>query len=86
MSSAETFLAKIQAFLSESGMTQTVFGLRAVADGNFVSDLVNGRMPSLRLVDKVDDFIKAYRPGNAAQPAGNGSHGQPEAHIPEAAE
>jgi hypothetical protein len=42
-------------------MPPTAFGREAVGDGNFVTDVREGRMPSLRLVERVENFIKTYR-------------------------
>lgn len=57
MLTAETFLAEIDAFLAESGMSATAFGKAAVGDPNFVKDLRDGRSASLRLVEKVNAYI-----------------------------
>lgn len=64
-----TFVAEIDAFLERSGMSPTAFGLGAVRDPNFVADVRNGRMPSLRTVEKVDEFIRSQEEP-AEQPAG----------------
>jgi hypothetical protein len=57
----ETFLANIEAFLRESGMSATFFGKAAVSDPNFVGDVRRGRKVHLDLVDQVDAYIKAAR-------------------------
>lgn len=59
MLTSEAFLSEIEQFLSKSGMSPTAFGRAAVGDPNFVPDLRNGRMPSLRLVERVSGFIEA---------------------------
>lgn len=61
MLTGESFLANIEAFLERTGMTATAFGLEAVGDRNFVGDLRQGRMPSLRLVEKVSAYIDVQR-------------------------
>lgn len=69
MLTAASFLAQIEAFLERQGMSATAFGSEAVKDPNFVSDLRAGRMPSLRLVERVDEFMRSYRKPNVAQSA-----------------
>lgn len=61
MITADSFIAEIDAFLAESGMSPTAFGKAAVGDPCFVPDLKAGRMPGLRLVQKVSEFIAARR-------------------------
>jgi len=66
MNSHESFLAEIEAFLTKSGMSATAFGRAAVGDPNLVRDLRGGegrqqRMPSLRLVERVNKFISEFR-------------------------
>lgn len=61
MAAAQQFIEKIDAFLAETGMSPSLFGRLAVGDPNFVGDLHAGRMPSLRLVERVDEFIEAAR-------------------------
>lgn len=58
MLTLESFLHEIDAFLERSGMSATAFGKASVCDPNFVRDLRDGRMPGLRLVEKVDTFIR----------------------------
>lgn len=69
MVTAETFIAEIDAFLEESGMSPSAFGKAAVGDPSFVGDVKGGRMPGLRLVDKVSSFIKASREAKSAAAA-----------------
>lgn len=65
--SAEQFLSEIEAFRERSGMTASAFGRAVLNDPNFVGDLRKGRAPSLRLVSKVNDFIRsAEREGVSA--------------------
>lgn len=56
---AEAFLSEIETFLNLDGMSATAFGRAVASDPNLVSDLRAGRMPNLRLVKKVHDFIDA---------------------------
>lgn len=68
MLTAKSFLAQIEAFLERTEMSATAFGVEAVRDPNFVADLRAGRMPSLRLVERVDEFMRGYKRPRAAQP------------------
>lgn len=62
MTPSETFRQKIEAFLNRTGMKPSAFGREAVGDGNFVTDVLDrGRMPSLRMVERVEDFMKTHR-------------------------
>lgn len=63
MLTLETFLGVIEGYVQRTGCTPTAFGKAAVNDPNFVGDLRGGRMPSLRLVNKVDEFIRAHPEG-----------------------
>lgn len=69
MLTAKSFLAQIEAFLERQGMSATAFGSEAVKDPNFVSDLRAGRMPSLRLVERVDEFMRAHKRPKSSQNA-----------------
>lgn len=68
MLTADTFKAEIESFLSESGMKPTVFGRAVVGDPNFVRDVRSGRIPSLRLVEKVQTYIheRSFRESEGA--------------------
>lgn len=68
MVTIDSFIAEIDAFLQVSGMSPTAFGKAAVGDPCFVSDLRVGRMPGLRIVDKVCKYIKAQS-GSSKQAA-----------------
>jgi hypothetical protein len=52
------FLAEIDRYLEATNMSPSAFGRAVVGDPNFVTDLRAGRAPNLRLVAKVNDFIK----------------------------
>lgn len=71
MLTAEQFLGSIEAFLVKNEMSASAFGRAAIGDPNFVGDLRAGRMPNLRIVRRVDDFIAKKSPENvpAEQPA-----------------
>lgn len=61
------FIAEIDAFLDRSGMTATNFGKIALNDPNFVGDLKNeGRQPTLKVVGRVQQFIRSQDAGAAA--------------------
>ena len=45
---AQTLLTEIEAFLAETGMTATKFGLAAVNDGHLVAKLRKGNSVTLR--------------------------------------
>lgn len=60
MTPSETFKQKIKTYLDRTGMKPSAFGREAVGDGNFVTDVFeHDRMPSLRLVERVENFMKA---------------------------
>jgi hypothetical protein len=58
MLTRESFLAEIERFLAATGMAPSAFGRAAVADPNLVSDLRAGRTPGLKLVERIDRFIR----------------------------
>ena len=57
MVTPEQFRDRIEGFLSRSEITPTQFGIDAVRDPNFVRDIRNGRVPSLKTAAQVLDFI-----------------------------
>ncbi len=61
------FIAELDAFLTRSGMTATALGREAVKDPSFVRDVKAGRAPSLRLVQRVRDFIRDHDEGALPQ-------------------
>jgi hypothetical protein len=61
MVTAQSFISEIESFLVDSGMSPTAFGKAAVGDPSFVGDIRTGRMPGLRLVEKVSAYITAQR-------------------------
>ena len=58
MKQSERFLHDIEAFLKATKMSASAFGVEAMKDPNFVTDLRDGRKPTLGVVDKVYDFIR----------------------------
>lgn len=71
-SSADAFLAEIEAHLARGHVAPSGFGRAAVGDPNFVRDLRHGRAPSLRLVDRARAYMAGRRhgAGQAAEPPG----------------
>lgn len=57
--SIEELLAEIEAYREKTETPVTVFGLAAAGDPNFIRDIKNGRMPNLRLIDRVRDFMQS---------------------------
>src|SRR5262245_3043908 len=54
---ARALLAEIEAFLAETGLTPTKFGLAAVNDGHLVANLRKGNSVTLKTADRVRAFI-----------------------------
>jgi hypothetical protein len=57
--SIQALIAEIDASRKRSGMTTSGFGRMAIGDPNFYGDLKDGRMPSLKLIDRVREFMQA---------------------------
>ena len=60
-SSADVFLAEIEAYLARERAAPSTFGRAAVGDPNFVRELRDGRTPSLRLVDRAHAYMARRR-------------------------
>lgn len=54
-------LAKVDAFCESHGMAPTTFGRLAAGDGSLVPNLRAGRSLTLKLANKVVDFMAEYR-------------------------
>ena len=54
-------LARIERFLTETGMPWTRFGRLATHDPRFVEDLRNGRLPRPATETRVEHFMNMYR-------------------------
>lgn len=65
-STQKQLLAEIEAFLRDTGMNQTTFGLETVNNGKFVPDLRKGRDPKTATVDKVRRYMARKRRARAA--------------------
>jgi hypothetical protein len=61
MNRSTVFHHQVEAFLTRTGMSPTRFGMSALNDPNFVSDLRRkGRKPNLDLCEKVLVFMANY--------------------------
>jgi hypothetical protein len=56
--SIQALVDEIDVFRSRKSMTSSAFGRAAVNDPNFYGDLKDGRMPSLKLIDRVREFMQ----------------------------
>ncbi len=54
-------LSRIEAFLVESAIPQSVFGREAVGDPRLVADLRGGRIAGLRIICRVEHFMNKWR-------------------------
>lgn len=54
------FLADVEEFLANSGMSASAFGKAALNDPNFVGDLRAGRAPTLSLVHRIYQFMTEH--------------------------
>ena len=61
MSMQAAFLKKIERFCRRNGVAETTFGLEAVNDKSFVADLRAGRNPSLRVFERVNEYMAAFK-------------------------
>ena len=50
-------LTEIEAYRARSGMTRTEFGLRAVHNGNVISRLEQGVVPTIKTIDRIRAYI-----------------------------
>jgi hypothetical protein len=57
----EQLLRQIDAFLDETGMKPTRFGLAAMEDGNLLAGLRAGRSPSLKNAERILSFMAGHR-------------------------
>ena len=60
-SADEGLLAEIEAFLAQSGLTPTKFGVAAVNDGHLVANLRRGSSVTLKTADKVRAYMASRR-------------------------
>ena len=66
MKHSERFLADIEEFMKQTRMSDSGFSLASVGDPNFVTDLRKGRKATLKLVDKVYDYMGLF---NSVKPS-----------------
>jgi phosphopantothenoylcysteine decarboxylase/phosphopantothenate--cysteine ligase len=59
-------LTEIEAFLAETGLTPTKFGLASVNDGHLVANLRRGNSVTLKTADRVRAFMRASAPAPRA--------------------
>jgi hypothetical protein len=64
-----TLLTDIEAFCEANDLKEGQFGLLALNDKNFVSDLRDGRDLRMSTADKVREFMAEYRPEPKAEAA-----------------
>ena len=66
----EQFHTRVGAFLDDTGMSPTTFGMKAVGDPSLLRRIERGRSPSLRTADRVLAFIDDWEldPGTARAP------------------
>lgn len=61
----ESFLREIEAFIAESGMAESTFGIRAVNDGKLLDRLRGQGSVTTRTMHRVEQFIASHRAGKA---------------------
>lgn len=54
----DQFIAEVEGYLAQSGVTATAFGTRALGDPNFVFELRRGRAVSIDVADRVRRFMR----------------------------
>lgn len=60
---AEQLLDEIDAYLAETGMAPTKFGIEAVNDGHLIRDLKDGVSIGAKKIDRVREFMASSREG-----------------------
>lgn len=66
-------LDQVEAYLEASGMKPTIFGLRAVNDGHFVTRLRDGANLTTRTIGRVQAFIAENPPGRCEDATASGA-------------
>jgi len=77
MSIVSDLLAEIDAFLEETGLAETTFGLLALNDGKFVGRLRSGAGVTVKTIDRVRAYIAEQR--EAMVPPPPAGHRKPKA-------
>ena len=62
MSARDQLLADIEAFLEQTGMKATPFGVQAAGERGFVTRLRQGGDVTLSTAERVRDFMRRWRP------------------------
>lgn len=62
----EELLRQIAAFLEDTKMSRTRFGVDAMQDGNLIAGLEAGRSPSLKNAERILRFMSEYRQAQKA--------------------
>lgn len=52
---------RVARFIKKHGMKPSRFGKLAVGDPCFVLELLRGRSPTLRTVERIEKFMKGYK-------------------------
>ena len=66
----DDMIAKVQAFIAETGMSERQLGLQAVQDKKFVGRLEGGHNHTLGTLEKAEKFMAAVRKARASGVAG----------------
>lgn len=74
MTTVESLLAEIEAFLAEADMKPTRFGKLVLNDGDFIRRLRNGSGVTVATVERVRSFMASER-ANIAPPEPAGEQG-----------
>ena len=61
ISYSQSFTDDVEKFLKRTGVEPTIFGREALGDPSFVFDLRKGRSPSARTMDKVREWMSAWK-------------------------
>ena len=67
----QELLLDIEQYCARAGVNRTQFGMQAMNDGNFIPRLEHGRIPSLKTIDRVRDYISSK---TKAVPSKSSSH------------
>ncbi|ACI52287.1 conserved hypothetical protein [Gluconacetobacter diazotrophicus PA1 5] len=72
----DPLLRAIEAFLGESGLSATSFGMRAMNDPRFVHEMRAGREVRRATRARVAAYIRAARTGESGAPEGRATEGR----------
>jgi len=54
----QELLKQIKKHLKATGLSRSAFGRGAVGDSRLITDIENGRSPSMRTVKRIEGFIR----------------------------